>query len=235
MKEKFDIDLTDEQVNFFWQYGYLSLDRITTDEEIEWLKKVYDDLVKLKVSCTTKELEELAKQQKLPFDDGQSLLVWIQFPFKIVPELRQALYFKNSLKIAAHLLNVEETKVIGDGRMFFKPPHYGSQMPWHQDGAHPGSYDILKVWMPLDDVNVENGCLQFIKGSHQEGLLPHRPYPGDPSGLSLVTDDVDTSQAVVCPLPAGGATVHHRCTLHHSRANTTEIPRRAFVTVCSLA
>ena len=235
MKDKFDIDLTNEQVDFFWQNGYLCLNQLTTNQEIEWLKRVYDDLIKLKMACTAKELDELAKQQKLPFDNGKSLLVWIPFPEKIVPELRQAMYFKNSLKIAARLLRVEEAKVIGDGRMFFKPAQYGSQMPWHQDAAHPGSCDILKVWMPLDTVGVENGCLQFIKGSHLEGLRPHRSYPGDPSGLSLVTDDVDILKAAICPLPPGGATVHHRCTLHHSRANTTEIPRRAFVTVCSLA
>lgn len=235
MQNKFEVNLTSEQVSFFWQHGYLCLDRITTDQELEWLRIVYDDLIKLRMKYTEEELDELAGQQKLPFDYGQSLLVWIPFPETIVPELKQAIYFKNSLKIAASLLRVEDDKVIGDGRMFFKPPQYGSQMPWHQDAAHIGSYDILKVWMPLDEVTVENGCLQFIQGSHLEGLRPHYSYPGDPSGLSLITDDVDSSQAVICPLPAGGASIHHRNTLHHSKANTTKTPRRAFVTVCSLA
>jgi ectoine hydroxylase-related dioxygenase (phytanoyl-CoA dioxygenase family) len=234
MKDTSNIDLTDEQVNFFWQYGYLCLNQITTTQEIERLKIIYDYLIKLKVASSTEELDVLAAQQKLPFDDGKTLIVLIPFPEKVAPELKQAIYFKNSLKIAARLFGVEEAKVIGSGRMIFKPAQHGSQMPWHQDAAYPVDY-LLKIWMPLDSVNAENGCLQFIKGSHLKGLRPHRSYPGDPSGLSLMIENIDNSQVVICPLPAGGATVHHCCTLHYSKANTTKIPRRAFVTVCSLA
>ena len=40
----FHVDLTDEQVVFFQQNGYLSIPRITTDDEIEWLKGIYDEL-----------------------------------------------------------------------------------------------------------------------------------------------------------------------------------------------
>jgi hypothetical protein len=37
-----------------------------------------------------------------------------------------------------------------------------------------------------------------------QAVLPHRPFfPDDPS--SLMTDDVDDSKAVHCPLSAGGA------------------------------
>ena len=38
------VDLTDEQVAFFQENGYLSIPRITTDDEIEWLKGIYDEL-----------------------------------------------------------------------------------------------------------------------------------------------------------------------------------------------
>lgn len=229
------VDLTDDQVNLFWQKGFLRLECITNDQEIKWLREIYDRLILQKTKSTSEQLTQLAKQRQLPFDNGKTLLVWIPFPERIVPELKNTIYFQNSLKIAARLLNVEENKVIGEGRMFFKPAHFGTQMPWHQDAAHPNSYDILKIWMPLDPVTVENGCLQFIPGSHLGGLRPHRSYEGDPSGLSLATDHVDSSQAIVCPLPTGGATIHHRYTLHHSQANTTDIPRRAFVTVCTIA
>ena len=34
----FEVDVTDEQVAFFRENGYLAVDRITTDEEIEWLR-----------------------------------------------------------------------------------------------------------------------------------------------------------------------------------------------------
>ena len=43
-KNDFHVDVTDEQVAFFQENGYLSIPRITTDEEIEWLKGIYDKL-----------------------------------------------------------------------------------------------------------------------------------------------------------------------------------------------
>ncbi|SVB69254.1 uncharacterized protein METZ01_LOCUS222108, partial [marine metagenome] len=36
----FQVDVTPNQVNSFNDNGYLSIDRITTDEEIEWLKQI---------------------------------------------------------------------------------------------------------------------------------------------------------------------------------------------------
>ena len=46
-----------------------------------------------------------------------------------------------------------------------------------------------------------------------------------------LAEDFDTSSAVACPLPrpAGGATFHLNRTLHFSRPNTTDVPRRAYV------
>jgi len=34
------VDVTDEQIAFFQENGYLSIPRITTDKEIEWLKGI---------------------------------------------------------------------------------------------------------------------------------------------------------------------------------------------------
>ncbi len=45
----FDLVPTDEQVAFFAENGYLSVPRITTDEEVEWLSLVYDLLFDAKV------------------------------------------------------------------------------------------------------------------------------------------------------------------------------------------
>ena len=43
-KTTFRIDLAEEQIASYRDNGFLSIERITTDEEIEWLKEVYDQL-----------------------------------------------------------------------------------------------------------------------------------------------------------------------------------------------
>ena len=44
MKDQFEIDVTEEEIEFFQENGFLSINQITTDEEIDWMKGLYDQL-----------------------------------------------------------------------------------------------------------------------------------------------------------------------------------------------
>ena len=44
MSDVLNINITDEQKRFYQENGFLSIARITTDEEIEWLKTIYGKL-----------------------------------------------------------------------------------------------------------------------------------------------------------------------------------------------
>ena len=43
-KATFQADVTQEQIVSFRDNGFLSIERITTDEEVAWLKGIYDQL-----------------------------------------------------------------------------------------------------------------------------------------------------------------------------------------------
>lgn len=43
--------------------------------------------------------------------------------------------------------------------------------PWHQDASSNVS-SMATLWIPLQDVNDENGTLQVIPKQHQYGVLP---------------------------------------------------------------
>ena len=120
-----------------------------------------------------------------------------------------------------------------------KPARIGSETPWHQDEAYwePGkNYLGLSVWLPLQEATVENGCMQFIPGTHTWEVQPHHHVDDDPRIAALIVDDgiIDTNQAVACPLPAGGATFHTCRTFHYTAPNHSEQPRRAFVLTASM-
>ena len=95
--------------------------------------------------------------------------------------------------------------------MIRKPPG-GRPALWHQDHAYwqpELDYYALGVWLPMHDVHVEMGAMQFIPGSHKRGLLQHR-HGDEPQHNVLVVDEpFDVSKAVPCPLKMGGATFHH--------------------------
>jgi ectoine hydroxylase-related dioxygenase (phytanoyl-CoA dioxygenase family) len=87
------------------------------------------------------------------------------------------------------------------------------------------------VWMPLDDVSVDSGCMQFLPGSQARDVLRHRKPEGDGPQPLVLDEPVDMSGAVACPLPAGGATIHSCRTLHYAGANTSPRPRRALTCI----
>ncbi|MEO6907967.1 MAG: phytanoyl-CoA dioxygenase family protein, partial [Abditibacteriaceae bacterium] len=88
------------------------------------------------------------------------------------------------------------------------------------------------IWMPLQEATLENGCMQFIPGSHKLEVLPHQSIGNDPRvhGLEVCApNNIDFSKAVPCPIPAGGATLHPGRTLHYAGANKSSEPRRALI------
>ena len=229
----FQVDLTDHDVAFFRENGFLSIDRITTDQEVEWLRGIYDYLF----------TERVGEEEGRYFDlggprahTGREVLPQVLGPHATFPELRDTVYFRNAQKLTAKLLDVEAEKVNGGGHMILKPARYGGATPWHQDEAYWNPEIIphsLSVWLPLDPATMESGCMQFIPKSHTGEVRWHRHIDNNPLTHGLVTDDVDASQAVACPIPVGGATFHHCRTLHYSGPNTTDQPRRAYILVLS--
>jgi len=55
------------------------------------------------------------------------------------------------------------------------PGHPDGDIPWHQDSGYfdPASYTTLLpvVWIPLLDVDEQNGCLQIVSGGHKTGRV----------------------------------------------------------------
>src|SRR5262249_61812414 len=89
-------------------------------------------------------------------------------------------------------------------------------------------YVALGVWLPMHDVPVERGAMQFVPGPHKRGLLPHRHADQPADNVLEVDKPVDPAAAVACPLKLGGATFHHFETLHYTAPNTTDRPRLAY-------
>ena len=114
----------------------------------------------------------------------------------------------------------------------------GWKVPWHQDGERCRS-----VWLPLDDVDEENGTLQMLSGWHRRGRQRFKPVATEEEVESaeffqqyhlyasdILDDDhgggggggggVD-SAVVTCNMGAGGLEIHHPLTPHSSSPNTS--------------
>ena len=89
-------------------------------------------------------------------------------------------------------------------KVVFKSDSMTFASPWHQDWHYWHGAHKLSLWVALDDVTVENGCLKLFPGSHKSAIV----HDGDASdghgfGNRLRPDAVDESLAVTAELEAG--------------------------------
>lgn len=101
-----------------------------------------------------------------------------------------------------------------------------SEFPWHQDNGYTAVEPAtnLTIWFALDDVDERNGCVWVQPGSHKRGLLDHKPASADNWHLTAPAE----GDGVPARLRAGGAVAFSALTLHRSKLNHTDKPRRAF-------
>ncbi|HEX8372237.1 MAG TPA: phytanoyl-CoA dioxygenase family protein [Chthoniobacterales bacterium] len=221
--------LTEEQIRFFHEEGYLCLDQISPAAEVEKLIGIYDRLFSVKAGRNQGAHFDMVGHDK---DEEPPVSPQIINPVLFAPELKETEFRANAMILARQLLGPEARYDFEHA--ILKPPKIGAPTPWHQDEAfrrdHPPGYQEISVWMPLQDVDETNGCLEYLPGSHRKHVLRHASPGNDPLVHALeCVEDFEAAKAVACPLPAGGCVIHHCRTLHHSTANRSSMPRRAYI------
>lgn len=98
-------------------------------------------------------------------------------------------------------------------------------LPWHQDSAYMPDTESdthLTVWLPLVDVKLENGPLQFLPGSHTSGLQTYHRVPGEAFAVPVLSPtssdiDIDTLE-----MKKGDLLVFNNLVFHRSLVNQSD-------------
>lgn len=111
-------------------------------------------------------------------------------------------------------------------QFFNKPPGIGKPTPPHQDGYyfHIQPCNAVTGWLALEDVDAENGCIHYVRGSHRsDGFRPHGQTGvlGFSQGMTDFGSDTDHQNTVSFPGTAGTFLMHHARTIHWAGANTS--------------
>ena len=123
----------------------------------------------------------------------------------------------------------------GEARLWYdqlldKPPLRGAATWWHQDGAclGPGVGErLVSAWIPLDDVDVDSGCMHVLDRGHRGGVLDHERFAEPDCGRGACP--VDPARVVSVPLRAGGVTFHHGLMPHMATANRSPRWRQVLI------
>jgi ectoine hydroxylase-related dioxygenase (phytanoyl-CoA dioxygenase family) len=220
--------LSDEQVQFYRENGYLAGVRLLNDEQVDVLRRELSELVD--PGHPGNELfyefnsNESADPKKILF---HALGAW-----RITRGFHDLLW-NPAFCVPAWQLLGGPVRFWHD-QLFYKPAHHGGVVIWHQDYSYwtrtqPMAH--LSCWIGLDDSTRENGCVHYVPGSHRWNLLPREDFANDMDTIQGVLTESQKNEFNPIPieLRKGESSFHHPLMVHGSYENRTDRPRRAAV------
>lgn len=221
--------LSKEQLRFFEKNGYLSGIKILEEAQVDLLN---EELVQLQsVSGAGKEL--FYHYESNESEDPDKVLFHAIGAWRVTPGFHD-LVWSPAYRMAAWQLLGGSFRLFHD-QLFCKPARHGGVVAWHQDFSYwtfTKPMRHLTCWIGLDDASTENGCLYYVPGSHQWGLLPVTGLTGDMESVRRVLTEeqgLAFDKKVANELARGYASFHHPLMMHGSYANDSERSRRAVV------
>lgn len=148
----------------------------------------------------------------------------IHFPHKISGLIRDYLPHPKIVGILTEIVS-QNVKCM-QSMLFVKGPGKKGQA-WHQDEYYIPTRDksLIGVWIAVDNVDVENGCLWVIPGSHSDGYIRKRiPYTGNDYADIDVNDLSPYTQKDAIPVEVnkGSVVFFNGYLLHSSLANKSK-------------
>ena len=199
----------------FQRDGFIHFPGFLNQVEVKMVRDRLSDFIRSQVPTLPTELVYYEDKSE------PSSLKQIQRIFDFHPFFKRMMFEGRFEKLAGFLLN---NQVIPKNLQYFnKPPQMGKATPPHQDGYYfmlePN--EAVTMWLALEDVDEENGCVRYVKGSHQLGMRDHSQSAviGFSQGISDFGTKNDQANEVFFAAKAGDLLAHHALTIHRAGAN----------------
>jgi len=141
-------------------------------------------------------------------------------------------------QLAAAVMKSKKVNLIFD-QILVKEPGTSTPTIWHQDLTYWPvlGEQICTLWLALDDVDIETGAVEFLRGSHRWGQRylavsfdPEQQYDEDLPPVPDVEAERDNYEIVHFDMAPGDCTIHQAALLHYAPPNTSgERRRRAYI------
>ena len=220
--------LTDEQLSFYRENGYVAGLQLLTEEQVDALRREIDELTHPQYE----DRELFYTYNSNESSNPNTILFHALGAWRVRTGLHDVLWNPRFLMPAAQLLDGPVR--FWHDQIFYKPAHHGGVVAWHQDYSYwtrtqPMAH--LSCWIGLDDSTVDNGCLQYVPRSHKWNLLPITGLANDMNSIQSVLSEEQRAEFKPVPieLKRGQASFHHPLMIHGSYENRTDRLRRAVV------
>ena len=208
-------DQPQQALEAFTRDGYVALTGFLSADEVAETREAVARLIRDRVP-------HLAREQVFYEELGQPNTLK-----QILGLYNHDSYFENLMfgskfeKLAEVLL---QGPVVGKNMQYFnKPPKIGKATPPHQDGYYfmLDPCEAATMWLALEEVDEENGCVRYVRSSHLREIRPHGRTQtlGFSQGVTDYGTPQDQADEVAFPAQPGDLLVHHAMTIHRADAN----------------
>jgi len=223
--------LTQSEIDFYWENGYLVINDLFTLDEIndfyfslsqhvdqEWNNMLNPDRYEFLIAYNANKIATLEKMS--------DKISYLKNCKKTTGKIRNLLKDKRIVSLLETLYN-EEFVGLSTHMIWKKPGTKNAQQAWnpHQDNSYGQNQNskLLTINLFLDEVFVENGAIYNYPGSHKEGLLKidwEKSYqdPSKPGKQCEIPSKYSKKDIVA---PKGTLYIQHGDLIHGSYGNMT--------------
>ncbi len=214
--------LTDAQIDFYQKNRFIKLKQVFSGKTIAF----FNAIIGQKVAEMNTETTALAERSTYGKAFLQLFNLWREDE-----AIRELIFSKRLGKIAADLMQTSGARLYHDQALFKEAR--GGITPWHADQYYwPLETDkTVTAWIPLQEVPLDMGPLEFSAGSHQ--IVTGRELEiGDESEAKIgerlrVTDFPHVVEA----FDLGEISFHSGWVFHRAGANTTDQMRKVMTVI----
>lgn len=222
--------LTTNQIVSYQQNGFLVIeDFLSADELTEWREAVTEAVRERNGQKIPGRMGRIGESDGINEDADYFGKVFDQLLnlWQTNGRVRKLMLDERIGKMAAQLSGVDGIRIWHDQALIKRP--WANPTSWHLDTPFWSFSDrrALSIWVALDDATLENGCLFFIPGTHQQSTFANPGIGKNMDALFEVYPQFRSLPSVAAPMKAGSCSFHNGLTVHGAHANMTPGFRRA--------
>ncbi|MGA1711837.1 MAG: phytanoyl-CoA dioxygenase family protein [bacterium] len=228
----------DSWIQYFQEHGYVAMERVFSDDEVQRMRKEADDILEL-ILNSSNSLERQSGRLDLVRNEAGFLVRKIQPINDLSLYLSQISADSRLLDPMRALMN--EEPILMEEKLNYKQPLPGlsfgfetkprdtDRFPVHNDWAYYRAQNypqgIISSAITLDDCPAESGPIHIWPGTHKS----HLEHESVDIGLQVQPGLVDFEGGEDLLLPAGSVAFFSSLLVHNSRPNISGKPRRMMI------
>lgn len=217
--------LTAEERRFYEENGYLLKKRLVP---LDWIEQVSQEIEGIHERMAAQPAQGVTVSWEVYDDPAKPKRIKQLMHSELVsPTLNRILRSDALLDIVEALIGPDVS--LYHSKLLLKAAHDGTAIPWHQDYAYWKRDDnrplMINCQLAIDEATLENGCIQYVPGSHKWGLQEHERRQ-QTFGVFLPGHYREREDAVAVEMEPGDGVFFNSLIVHGSAPNTSGKDRR---------